>query len=470
MACIMKNKLGDGTMSYTIQVKAKDPRTNKYKSKNMTWRKPPEMSEYQANREINRIAYDFEERFRKQVQGLLALDSDERFVEYSNKWLTRAKQTKNVTYYIRMQALVKVLQNYFGDIHLKDFNPIMIQRFIDDLCQREIVQDLAKLKEGKSLRELVKAKRMVAKKIGKFVGVNYSVFSSAHRGNRILYKNAVDLCEGLGINFDDYFVRERITKKYSKGTIDKHRKCLSLILGTAKRQRIIEHNFATGEYILPVPETSRKEIQILNDDEARQLKKALDNEPNIRWKTSLYIILMTGIRRGECCGLEWQDIDLEKGTLTIQKSSYDVSGVGLITKDPKTYTSNRTISMPQSLIEVLKEYKVWWENRRKIFGDLWGDCQRLFISDDGNITRPQMYRVWLRKVLDKAGLKQVTLHSLRHTNITLQLTSGVDLKTVSARAGHARPSTTTDIYSHFLKNSDTHASKILNDIFTDKGE
>ena len=81
-----------------------------------------------------------------------------------------------------------------------------------------------------------------------------------------------------------------------------------------------------------------------------------------------------------------------------------------------------------------------------------------------------MYRVWLRKVLDKAGLKQVTLHSLRHTNITLQLTSGVDLKTVSARAGHARPSTTTDIYSHFLKNSDTHASKILNDIFTDKGE
>ena len=107
-----------------------------------------------------------------------------------------------------MQALVKVLQNYFGDIHLKDFNPIMIQRFIDDLCQREIVQDLAKLKEGKSLRELVKAKRMVAKKIGKFVGVNYSVFSSAHRGNRILYKNAVDLCEGLGIDFDDYFARE----------------------------------------------------------------------------------------------------------------------------------------------------------------------------------------------------------------------------------------------------------------------
>ena len=108
----MKNKLEDGTTSYTIQVKAKDPRTNKYKSKNMTWRKPPEMNEYQAKRELDKIAYDFEQKFRKQVQGLLALDSDERFIEYSNKWLTRAKQTKNITYYIRMQALVKVLQNY----------------------------------------------------------------------------------------------------------------------------------------------------------------------------------------------------------------------------------------------------------------------------------------------------------------------------------------------------------------------
>ena len=64
--------------------------------------------------------------------------------------------------------------------------------------------------------------------------------------------------------------------------------------------------------------------------------------------------------------------------------------------------------------------------------------------------------------------KKVTLHSLRHTNITLQLIAGVDLKTVSSRAGHARASTTTDIYSHFIRNSDCHASKILDDILNGK--
>lgn len=63
------------------------------------------------------------------------------------------------------------------------------------------------------------------------------------------------------------------------------------------------------------------------------------------------------------------------------------------------------------------------------------------------------------------AMPKVTLHSLRHTNITLQLVAGVDTKTVPARAGHSKVSTTSDFYSHFIKNSDIHASEILNKIF-----
>lgn len=59
----------------------------------------------------------------------------------------------------------------------------------------------------------------------------------------------------------------------------------------------------------------------------------------------------------------------------------------------------------------------------------------------------------------------MTLNSLRHTNITLQLIAGIDLKTVSARAGHARASTTSDFYSHYIRNSDIHASEIINKLF-----
>ena len=90
---------------------------------------------------------------------------------------------------------------------------------------------------------------------------------------------------------------------------------------------------------------------------------------------------------------------------------------------------------------------------------------RLFCTEDGSDISPGLFRVWLQKTLAKVDLPKVTLHSLRHTNITLQLVAGVDMKTVSARAGHSKASTTSDFYSHFIKNSDIHASEILNKIF-----
>jgi len=72
---------------------------------------------------------------------------------------------------------------------------------------------------------------------------------------------------------------------------------------------------------------------------------------------------------------------------------------------------------------------------------------------------------WVHKVCDAAGLPHRTVHSLRHTNITMQIVAGVPLVTVAGRAGHARTSTTTDIYSHFLKSSDKTAAEKLEQLF-----
>lgn len=172
-----------------------------------------------------------------------------------------------------------------------------------------------------------------------------------------------------------------------------------------------------------------------------------------------------GIRRGELAGLEWKDIDFENKTMTIARSVQDIVGFGIITKEPKTENSKRTISMPDKLIDYLKEYEAWWLNRKHYLGDRLGDTDRLFCTEDGRDICPGLFRVWLQKILARAGLPIVTLHSLRHTNITLLLNSGVDMKTVSVRAGHSKASTTSDFYSHFLKNSDIHASEVISKIF-----
>lgn len=148
----------------------------------------------------------------------------------------------------------------------------------------------------------------------------------------------------------------------------------------------------------------------------------------------------------------------------IQRSVQDIPGFGIITKEPKTETSKSTITMPDKLIDDLLEYQKWWEEHEHYLGDLWANTDRLFCNDSGGAICPGLLRVWLQKILARAGLPCVTLHSLRHTNITMQLVAGVDMKTVSTRAGHSKASTTSDFYSHFLKNSDIVASEKLNEI------
>lgn len=151
--------------------------------------------------------------------------------------------------------------------------------------------------------------------------------------------------------------------------------------------------------------------------------------------------------------------------MSISRAVREVPKKGLVTKETKTSSSTRVISMPQTLVKVLQEYKKWYDERKEILIDDWKHTDRLLISDDGHVLRPSCYKKWLSKILQRANLKSVTLHSLRHTNITMQLTSGVDLRTVVARAGHSRTSTTTDIYSHFIKSSDQHASKVIDSLF-----
>lgn len=151
--------------------------------------------------------------------------------------------------------------------------------------------------------------------------------------------------------------------------------------------------------------------------------------------------------------------------MTIAWSVQDIIGFGLITKEPKLENLKRIISVPDKLIDYLKEYETWWLNQKKYIGDRLGNTDRLFCTEDGTYISPGLFRVWLQKTLLKANLPKITLHSLRHTNITLQLVAGVDIKTVSARAGHSKAATTSDFYSHFIRNSDEHASEIINKIF-----
>lgn len=466
MASITKNKLADGGTSYRIQVKYKDHESGNFSAKVMTWKQPEELTEYQAQKELRRVATEFEQRLQKQQDGLIPLShsGEMKFCDYATEWLERTKRDHSLTYYAKGVICLKHINKYIGNVPLNKITPVMIQKMIDDLSCHVITHNRAKLKPGINLTDYCHSKCMKQKDLEDLAGLSRGTIHQANKGENIMTEKAEGICKALGVPLEQFFIITNSSHGYSKESIIKYRRFTSIILATAKRQRLVEHNFASGDYLIPI-KGYKKEIRILNDQEAKVLATALQNEKNIRWKTALMIVLFMGIRRGELAGLEWKDIDFEKRFMKISRSCYDVQGFGRITKEPKTELSKRVISIPDKLLEQLQTYKEWWKKRKYYFSEIWGNNDRLFISDEGKEIQPSLYITWLKRILKKSGLPEVSLHSLRHTNITLQLIAGIDLKTVSARAGHARASTTSDFYSHYIRNSDIHASEMINKLF-----
>ena len=121
-------------------------------------------------------------------------------------------------------------------------------------------------------------------------------------------------------------------------------------------------------------------------------------------------------------------------------------------------------------VNQLIEYKKWQEEQSIKCGDDYNPEKYVFTDTFGNSIRLDMLGTWMKRVLDKAEMNHHTLHSLRHTNIALQIAAGVPIVTVASRAGHARTSTTTDIYAYSLIGTDRMAANVLDDVFSKEKE
>ena len=91
---------------------------------------------------------------------------------------------------------------------------------------------------------------------------------------------------------------------------------------------------SSADYIY-FPKRPSKEIDYMNDEDAKKFYTAAYTYPDIRCKTAAMILLLTGMRRGELCGLEWSNIDFKEATITIERSVTTVAGIGIVDKEPK---------------------------------------------------------------------------------------------------------------------------------------
>lgn len=218
-------------------------------------------------------------------------------------------------------------------------------------------------------------------------------------------------------------------------------------------------------------------------EQTEYILEQIMKEP-IKYRTMVTLAIYGGMREGELAALTWNDVDFENCIINIDKALQHLKVKGTFIKLTKT-ENTRKISVPKSVITLLKEYKVWQNGEKAKLGNLWQEQDRdfIFTGRNGELIFPSTISKWFlefirkhnNKILNEDKIKkedkklylldEVNFHGLRHTSATILINQGVDITTVSKRLGHARTSTTTDIYSHSLQRADKAAADKLENLF-----
>ena len=161
--------------------------------------------------------------------------------------------------------------------------------------------------------------------------------------------------------------------------------------------------------------------------------------------------------------LHWDSIHWENRQLRIDRALLYSPTLGVYEDSTKT-GETRFISIPVETVQLLKEYRVWFTGLRIKNGDRWNDTGYVFTRDDGGILIPDTITQWLSDFSKKYDLPPIHPHKFRHTMASLLISNGTDILTVSKRLGHAKVSTTTDIYAHAIKKADEKTADFMADI------
>jgi integrase len=161
------------------------------------------------------------------------------------------------------------------------------------------------------------------------------------------------------------------------------------------------------------------------------------------------VAAMTGLRRGELCGLRWSDVDLDAGLLSVRQT-ITMAGRRVVTGDVKTPTSRRVVDLDPQTVAVLRRHLVTQKEYRLMAGPGWTDTGLVFTMPDGKGWNPDTITQAVERLVGSSDLPRITLHGLRHTHTTHLLASGMNPRLVSARLGHASVAFTLDRYAHVM--------------------
>jgi integrase len=204
------------------------------------------------------------------------------------------------------------------------------------------------------------------------------------------------------------------------------------------------------------PKIEEGEVEILNADQIAAVLDALKGH-------SIYPIaalaIATGMRRGELLALRWKNVNFDASEVRVEHS-LEQTKAGLRFKAPKTKHGRRTISLPASAADMLREHRKKQLELRFALGMGKPGVEALvFCSHDGKPLSPNYLSIQWRRAANLP--KKVTFHALRHSHASALIAAGIDVVTVSRRLGHASPNITLGVYAHLFSKTDVAAAEAI---------
>lgn len=248
-----------------------------------------------------------------------------------------------------------------------------------------------------------------------------------------------------------------LEEQYKASTVRLFHNLFKIAINAAvEDERLDRNRFTKIAFKNEEESTAKREENFLSPEELQLFIQTAKETENITNYSFLLLIAYTGIRRGEACGLQWQNIDFKNNTITIERTR-DSKG----TRTPKTRNSMRTIKVDKSVMAQLEKYKTWCKATLFAFGNKIEESTFVFISyQTGEPISDSGLLYMVRRVVESARLPEITLHGLRHSHATILLNKGVNVKVIAERLGNT-PAMIYEVYGHVLKEMEEETVQIF---------
>ena len=424
------------------------------------WKPAPGMTPRQIEKAVQRAAMDFE----RSIEQGYSLDNKQTFAEYAAYVLDLKERTGvRPTTLDRYRDLLERINAAIGHIKLSDLRPQHLNAFYKNLAEPGLRAGggsaTAKIDLAKWLKDNKKSRASIAEA----AGIAAATVGAAVKGEPIREDKAEAIAKAMGKRVADVFKVQRNTAPLSDKTVIEHHRLISTILTQAEKEMLVPYNAAAKA---TPPKAAKHDPNYFQPEDIAAILKALDTEP-LKWQLITHLMIVTGCRRGEIMGLQWEKVDFESNRVKIDKALVSSKSKGTYLGNTKT-ADVRYLNLPAETMALLRQHKREQLRLQFANGDRWRHTGFVFTTDDGSNMNPDSVTGWLHDFSRRHNLPHINPHAFRHTVASVLLANGTDIVTVSKQLGHASVNTTENFYSHIIEENKAKASECIADVLLRK--